>query len=143
MSDIHASDNRAFSAHSFNLFLNEKKLMAARCTHCGRLYLPPRALCPACPTSPMEWVELSGKGKLAAYTSVYVGPSFMNNQGFGRDNPYLTGIVELEEGVKISARILGFDAKAPQQVAIGASLHITFIETGEGDARKNILAFQV
>ena len=32
-------------------------------------------------------------------------------EGYGRDNPYLAGVVELDEGVKISAQILGADAR--------------------------------
>ena len=68
------------------------------------------AVCPHCHSTNLEWVETSGKGKLAGFTVVYIAPTFMVEQGYGRDKPYVSGIVELEEGVKISARITGFDA---------------------------------
>jgi uncharacterized protein len=126
-----------FTPHSFYQYLGQKKLMASRCTQCGALHLPPRAICPDCQASQMEWVQTSGIGKLAAFTSLTIGPTFMNEQGFGRDNPYLTGIVDLEEGVRISARILGFDAKDPASVQIGAPLQVEFLEVGE----KIILGF--
>lgn len=120
-----------FTPHSFSHYLGQKKLMASRCAACGALHLPPRAVCPACQAAQMEWFETSGKGRLAAFTAVTIGPSFMIEQGFGRDNPYLTGIVELEEGVKISARLLGGDPKNPAAVQIGSPMQVEFIEVGE------------
>jgi uncharacterized OB-fold protein len=63
--------------------------------------------------------------------------------GFGRENPYLAGVVELEEGVKISAQILGLDAKKPDQVKIGTPLKVEFVERGEGETKQTALAFRV
>ncbi len=125
------TDIPPFTAASFNRFLNEKKLMGSRCTRCGALYLPPRAICPQCHTSQMEWAELGGRGKLAGFTSVYVAPTFMVQQGFGRDNPYVSGVVELEEGVKISARIQGVDPRDPASIQVGVPLTVEFLEQGE------------
>jgi uncharacterized OB-fold protein len=131
-----------FTAASFNQFLAEKKLMGTHCPACTATYLPPRAICPQCLDDNLEWRAVSGKGKLVAFTSIYIAPTFMIEQGFDRDNPYLTGIVELEEGPKISARLLGFNAAQPDQVKIGTPLHMTFIEHGDGDKKKTYLAFQ-
>ena len=63
-------------------------------------------------------------------------------QGFDRNNPYCTGIVELDEGVKISARILGVDAGRPETIQIGAPLTIEFVQTGEGEGLTTVLAFK-
>jgi len=135
--------SRPFTAAAFNQFLAEKKLMGSYCPHCESTYLPPRVICPQCQNENLEWVEVSGKGKLAAFTSIYIAPTFMIEQGFDRTNPYLTGIVELDEGPKISARLLGFDATQPEQAEIGTPLKVTFIEYSEGDEQKTALAFQV
>jgi len=62
--------------------------------------------------------------------------------GYTRENPYISGIVELEEGVKISARILGVDARNPDIRWIGAALTVDFVIQGEGDAAKTCLAFK-
>ncbi len=117
---------RAFTADSFYAFLHEGKLMAARCTRCGALHLPPRPLCTRCQSLEMAWAELPGKGKLAAYTAIAVAPGFMAARGYGRDKPYCTGIVELAEGPRISARILGVDASQPEGIAIGIAVRIIF-----------------
>lgn len=134
---------REFTAASFNQFLNEKKLMASRCKKCQTLYLPPRPLCIKCgDKEEMEWVEMKGKGRLAAFTAISVGPSFMIAEGYNRTNPYCSGIVELDEGPKISARILGVDAQHPEQIELGMPLKVEFLERGQGEKRTTFLAFK-
>jgi len=132
---------RPFTAASFNQYLAEHKLMGACCPACHATYLPPRAICLQCHGEALEWVELSGRGKLAAFASIYVGPSAMVAEGYDRNNPYVSGIVETEEGAKISARILGVDAKQPDVAWIGTPLVVTFVDRGEGDSKSTVLAF--
>jgi hypothetical protein len=134
---------RPFTSASFGQYLNEKKLMGSHCTTCNKDFLPPRAICPNCHGDQLTWIEFSGKGKLAAFTSIYIAPTAMIEAGYGRDNPYLAGVVELEEGVKISAQILGLDAKKPEDINIGTSLQAEFVERGEGESKKTFLAFRV
>lgn len=117
-----------FTAAEFNKFLSAKKLMGSRCEDCGSIYLPPRAICPRCHSERLAWHEISGKGRLAAFTSVFIGPTMMNQKGYSRDNPYATGIVELEGGVKISARLLGIDARNPDIAWIGSPVSVAFLE---------------
>lgn len=134
--------NDDFTSATFNRYVSEHRLMGARCTQCGGLYLPPRAICPSCHSDQLEWAELTGRGRLAAFTSIYIAPSVMIADGYDRNNPYCTGIVELDEGVKISARLLGVDAKQPAAGLIGQPFTIEFIERGEGDRRQTLLAFR-
>jgi uncharacterized OB-fold protein len=133
---------RPFTSASFERFLNEKKLMGSHCTTCNQDFLPPRAICPNCHGDRLTWVELSGKAKLAAFTSIYIAPTAMIEAGYGRDKPYLAGVVELEEGVKISAQILGLDASKPEEVKIGTRLRAEFVERREGEKKKTFLAFR-
>jgi uncharacterized protein len=128
---------RPFTAASFQAYLNEERLMGSVCPHCQAHFLPPRAICPHCYSDQLTWVEFGGQGKLAAYTAIYIAPSAMIAAGYGRDNPSLAGVVELEEGVKISGQILG------EGVAVGTPLTALFVERGEGEAKRRYLAFQV
>ena len=132
---------RPFTAASFNQYLAEHRLMGTRCPMCDAVYLPPRAICPQCHGETLEWVELSGQGKLAAFTSIYVGPSAMVAEGYDRNNPYVVGIVELAEGAKISARIVGVDAKRPDIAWIGTPLTVSFLDRGENEQKSTTLAF--
>ncbi len=133
---------RPFSAAAFNQYIAEHKLMAARCKKCGGVYAPPRAICPKCHSEELEWTETSGKGKLSAFTVIYSGPTFMVEQGFDRKNPYVSGIVELEEGARISARLLDVDPTKPTEIRIGTPVSVDFVEFGEGEAKKTYLAFK-
>lgn len=137
------SESIPLNGTSFQRFLNEHKLMAARCADCGALYLPPRSRCPHCGSVEMTWSKLSGCGRLSAYTVIHIAPTLMLQAGYGRDKPYCAGVVQLEEGPAISGQILGADASRPETVAIGAPVQVSFVERGEGDARKTFLAFEM
>ena len=134
---------KPFSAAAFNQYLAAHQLMAARCTDCGMWSLPPRAICPGCRSDHMEWVETSGKGKLAAFTVIYIAPTFMIEQGYGRDKPYVSGIVELDEGPRISAHILGMDPTHPEEITIGTPLVVDFVEYKVGEKSQTYLAFRL
>jgi uncharacterized OB-fold protein len=132
-----------FTGTAFRGFLREGKLMGSRCTSCGALHLPPRGLCPACYGEDLQWTELSGRGTLKAFTSIHIGPSAMIAAGYSRQNPYCTGIVQLEEGPAISAQIVGVDATRPDQIVIGTPLRALVITRGEGEEARAFLAFEV
>jgi len=135
-------EERPISIISFNQFLNEERLMGSRCKKCGSLFLPPRPICIKCYSSDMEWVEMKGKGKLAAFTCIHVGPPWMIEQGYDRNHPYCSGVVELEEGVKIDARIEEVDANKPETISIGMPLTVTYLHRGEGEEMNTFLAFK-
>ena len=135
-------DERAFTGASFSQFLGEGKLMGSRCQSCAALHVPPRAMCPACFGAEMAWEEMRGEGKLVAFTTVHIAPTAMLEAGYDRKNPYCTGIVELAEGPRISAQILGIDASHPEEIAVGMPVHIALVQRGEGEARQTYLAFE-
>lgn len=131
-----------FTSAAFYEFLNRHKLMGSRCRSCGALHVPPRSLCPACLGQEMEWAEMGGSGSLVAFTTIHIAPTTMIEAGYGKDNPYCTGIVQLAEGPAISAQILGVDARQPAQIAVATPLRLAFMERGEGDKRRTYLAFE-
>ena len=137
-----AMKERSFSDISFEQFLNEEKLMGSRCKNCDVLFAPPRPLCPKCCGTEMEWVEMEGKGKLVTFTSISVGPQFMIDEGHDRNNPYITGVVRLEEGVNVVARIEGLDGSKPEAIKIGTHLAVKFLHRGEGGNLRTFLAFK-
>ena len=84
----------------FITYLEQGKVMATRCKDCGTTYFPPRANCPDCPDSEIEWFQITGGGKLLTYTQVNYGPS-----GFEDDSPYTLGIVSFADGLRIFGRL--------------------------------------
>ena len=135
-------ENRPISPISFHQFLNENKLMGSKCKKCGILYSPPRPICIKCHDTKMEWAELKGKGKLITFTAINVGPKWMVEQGYDRTHPYCSGVVELEEGVRIDARIEGVDTSKPETIKIGMPLTVEFLHRGEGENQQTFLAFK-
>ena len=131
-----------FTGAAFYEHLNARRLMGARCTACDATYLPPRPGCVGCADGEMEWVEVDGKGRLAAYTVINVAPTAMLEAGYSFKKPYCTGIVELENGERISAQIVGVDVAHPESIDIGMPLTMTFVERGEGDEKQTFLAFE-
>lgn len=131
-----------FTHASYQQHLSAHRLMGSRCAACGAMHLPPRAICPACRSVQMTWMEFSGRGRLAGFTSVFIAPTAMAQAGYGRDKPYLSAVVELEEGAKISARLLGLDAAHPENILVGQPLVVDFIDEGDGEQHSTVLAFR-
>ena len=138
--DDHSAHVRPFNHTGFNAYLAEHKLMGTRCTLCSRIFLPPRELCPQCYTTEMEWIELSGEGELASYTTIHVGLPAMVAEGYSRERPYCAGVVRLAEGPSISGQIVGKDDTCPEDIAIGMPLRAVYLT--RGPEQQVILAFQ-
>ena len=122
--------------------LADGKLIGSRCKKCGAVSVPQRQICPKCHSTDSEIITLSGKGKLVAFTVISVPPVAMANAGYDAKNPYCVGIVELEEGARISAQILDVDMAAPEEIKIGTPLTMTTITRGEDEAQESFLAFK-
>jgi uncharacterized OB-fold protein len=134
--------DRPFSDISYKKYLSEEKLMGSRCKQCDVLFIPPRSICVECHSKDMAWEESKGVGKLAAFTCITIGPSFMRAEGYDRKNPYCSGVVELEEGTRVDARIEGVDSKNPENIKIGMPLKVQFLHRPEDEPDRTYLAFQ-
>ncbi len=133
---------RPFSDLSYHKFLNEEKLMGSRCQRCGTLFVPPRPICIKCRKSDMEWVAMKGEGKLVAFTCIAIGPRFMTEAGYDREHPYVSGVIKLEEGVRVDGRIEEVDGRRPETMRIGVPLVVKFLHCGEGENLRTVLGFR-
>jgi uncharacterized OB-fold protein len=66
----------------------------------------------------------------------------MAQRGFGRNNPYVVGVVELEEGVKAVARITGVNAKNPGMILVGEPLRADFLSKEDEQAGQIEMVFK-
>jgi len=80
--------------------LTEGRLTGTVCRKCGKKYFPPRMDCAACLDSEVDWFDIKGPGRLVTFSRVEFGPS-----GFEEVQPYILGIVEFPEGVRVLAKI--------------------------------------
>lgn len=127
---------------SFRHFLAEHKLMGSVCSHCGARFLPPRPICISCHATEMEWIEFRGLGRLAAFTCIAVAPPAMIAEGYGRTNPYCSGVVELESEIRVDARIEGVDPSRPENIKVGALMRAKYMIGGSAEATRTYLAFE-
>src|SRR5205823_12590408 len=77
------------------------ELIVQRCLQCGRYQFYPRRACTACGGDP-EWVPASGRGVLHTYTVIHQN----RTPPFAELTPYVVGIVELEEGVRMMSNVI-------------------------------------
>lgn len=135
-------DGPLLSDIAYNRFIAEGKLTAARCKNCGARWIPPRPICVACYSANLEWIEASGRGKLAAFTCIHIPPPSMAAQGFDRTHPYCVGIVELDDGGRVDARIEGVDASRPESITIGMPMKVKFLHRTVDGRAESYLAFE-
>lgn len=121
-------EQRPFTHAGFNQYLAEHRLMGCRCEDCGSIFLPPRSLCPNCYSTRLAWFAFSGQGELIGFTTIYVGLSMMQKEGYNREHPYCTGVVRLVEGATVSGQIIDADCAQPEELRVGARVFATFIE---------------
>ena len=94
-------------------------LLGTKCEVCGKTYFPLRKICPYCRRDgkPIA-VKFSGKGKVFTYTVIRV-PS----EEFKMYAPYVVGIVQLDEGPKLTSQIV--DCRL-EDVYIGMPVEVCF-----------------
>jgi uncharacterized OB-fold protein len=96
----------------YNEALKADKLLGLKCKQCGTINVPPKMVCGQCTSPDMEVVELSGKGNIQTFTTVYVAP-----EGREAEAPYTIVMVELDEGPWIMGNLIDIDpAKATMEL---------------------------
>ena len=100
---------------------------AKKCSKCGDISFPRRYRCPECGSEEFKTVKLADTGKVLTYTVIRVAPS-----EFADEAPYAVGIVELDDGVKITTQIVDTDF---EKIKTGMQVKLEFRKIQEtGDA---------
>ncbi len=134
--------DKDFTIESYLDYIRNKKLMGSKCKDCGEQYVPVRRLCTKCNSTNMEWVEMSGKGKIAAFTCITVGTPFFVEKGYDRNKPYCFSVIKLDEGPMVSGQLVGVDESKPETISVGVPVKSTFLETELKGETKIDLGFQ-
>ena len=135
-------EERLFSDFSFKQFLSEGKIMGCQCRSCGASFLPPKPICTRCHSRDLAWQEIPATGKLAAFTCITIAPKAMQQEGYGRDKPYCSGVVEFEGGLRADARIVGIDPGKPESIRVGMAMQADFIKKEIDGVQTTLLAFR-
>jgi len=108
----------------------EHRLLIQRCVQCGLLRHPPRPACPACRSYDWDTLEASGRGTVYSFVVNHYPqiPSF--------DYPLPIGLIELEEGTRLVADLVGIE---PGDITIGMAVEV---EWQDHDPELSLPAFK-
>ena len=93
------------------------QLLIQRCASCGALRHPPGPMCPQCRSVEWDTVAATGRGEVFSFVMPH-HPAFP-----WFEYPYIVALVELEEGVRVVANLVGV---TPDDAAIGMAVQVEF-----------------
>jgi uncharacterized OB-fold protein len=96
------------------------------CRSCQRFYFYPRAFCPQCFSWNIEWRQVSGRGKI--YTFAIQHRAW--HPGWSEEVPYVTALVELEEGPRLYTNIVEVDPD-PKKLRCDMPVEVVFDDVND------------
>jgi uncharacterized OB-fold protein len=109
---------------------DEKKITATKCGNCGKVWLPPRKICPHCFTENMEWVKVSDEGTVLSFT---VARRPFAAIPADKKVPVIWGLIQLDGAD--TALLHYLDGVKPGDVSIGMRVTAVYSEARKGTIR--------
>lgn len=103
----------------------EERFLLQSCDDCGSFRWPPGPACPRCGAAGASWREASGAGTVYSWVTVAVPL----HPALADQVPYVVGLVELAEGVRVVATIEGC---APAEIEAGMEVELRFDTDADG-----------
>jgi uncharacterized OB-fold protein len=96
-----------------------------QCDDCGAVRFPPAVMCPECNSLAAQWKPVSGRGKVYSYVVFHRA----YHPAFKEDLPYAVACIELEEGPRLLANVVGIP---PDQVRCEMAVEMFLQDAAEG-----------
>ena len=106
------------SYEEFKIGLKQGELWGLECGDCGKLILPPSALCVQCGSKKLVKYSFKMHGEVKTFTVIRVPPQ-------GYQSPYVVALVEIDEGPWIMGNIVDIDANNLSLDLIGEKVKIS------------------
>ena len=108
----------------------QHRLLIQRCKQCGSLRHPPRPMCAECRSYEWDVVDASGRGTVYSFVVNHYPqvPAF--------DYPLAVGLIELEEGTRLVANVIGVE---PGDIRVGMPVEVEWVDH---DADLSLPAFR-
>jgi uncharacterized OB-fold protein len=88
--------------------LNAGELRLQYCRECGAYQLPPESFCYSCPSTDLDWRAVDGGGTVYSFIVVHQ----RGHPAFTARVPYNVAVIELDEGPRLLANVLGIENEA-------------------------------
>lgn len=97
----------------------EHSLKLPYCADCSRFFYPVQSRCPRCLGSELDWRKVSGRGRVYSWINVHqvYHPSFESLV------PYITAVVELEEGPRLVTNIVNCESG---RIKVGLKVRVVY-----------------
>ncbi|WP_163527122.1 OB-fold domain-containing protein [Halobacillus ihumii] len=86
---------------------------AKYCINCDQILSIDKYYCPVCFLDRLEEKRLSGRGEIYSFTKIYAAPKPLADQA-----PYYVVLVDLEEGLRVTARYNGDHTEIGEKVEL-------------------------
>lgn len=103
-----------------------EELSFQRCSGCGRWRHVPRLTCARCGSNAWSWQRSSGRGVVFSFTVVHRAL----HPGFDQAVPFVCAVVEMDEGVRMVARIMGVIADGTAMLA-HAAVEVVYVHVAD------------
>ena len=101
--------------------LNQGRLLLQVCGNCAKTNYPPMVMCSECGGFDFQWRESEGSGFLYSYVITHqpIHPSLVDY------TPFLTALIELNEGPRITSNIINI---RPEEAEIGMRVRLELFQ---------------
>lgn len=82
---------------SYEEAINQNRIIGSICEDCNSISVPPRPICKKCWSDKIDFTTVETYGKLITWTVIHIAPPTYVDKA-----PYTLGIVELENGEKLT-----------------------------------------
>ena len=103
----------------------QRDFVLQHCKKCDKAVHYPRAICPHCHSTELEFRPASGQGEVYAFSVMHrAGNPTMEDRV-----PYVVALIELEEGARMMSNVVGCDHG---DVQVGMKVQVTWEELSDG-----------
>ena len=108
----------------FFIELENKRFLGTHCSTCGKVYTPPRPLCPDC-LEVTDWQELDGRGTVQTYSVMHFSNG-VNEDVKNLGTPVVLAYVLLDGSSTLFPHVLKI---APESVLIGMPVRVAYTDS--------------
>jgi uncharacterized OB-fold protein len=103
------------------------ELVLPFCGACEAFFFYPRVICPRCGSREVQWRQATGRGRVHTFCIHHQSQL----PGFRDAVPFVTAIVELEEGPRLMTFLAGVDPD-PAAIRCDMQVEVAFTELDDG-----------
>jgi hypothetical protein len=132
------------AGHYVSRYLKElkenRRIVGVRCPQCGKVYVPPRPVCGHCFVRPEEFVSVSDRGTVMAFTVTSV-PYTNPNTGEPKELPFTAAYIRLDGSDSNMMHCL--EETDESKIRTGMRVQAVFNENRTGDHFTDIKHFKI